>query len=115
MSTRASDILKEITGSALTFGRAIAAIRKCENMSQAEMARLLKVSRQYLCDIENERTFVSSKQAAHFAKILGYSEKQFVKLALQDSIERDGLHFMVTIHEYPHTKNYVKRAAGTTG
>jgi len=107
MTTKANDVLKKITGG-LTFGRAITAIRKCENISQTENARLLKISRQYLWDIENGRTFVSPKQAAHFARILGYSEKQFVKLALQDSINRGGLNFIVNIHEHPYTKNNIK-------
>jgi hypothetical protein len=35
--------------------------------------------------------------AAEFANKLGYSEVQFVRLALQDILERDHLHYIVEL------------------
>jgi len=50
------------------------------------MAKMLAVTRAHICDIEKGRKFVSPARTVRFAKILGYSEKQFVRLALQDQI-----------------------------
>ncbi len=66
-------------------------------MTQVDFATMLGISRQYLCDIEHGRRFVSPKIAEKFAKILGYSPEQFIKLCLQDMINREGLHMTVSI------------------
>ena len=64
----------------------------------AEMvAKKLNISKQHLCDIERGRKPVSPKLAAEYALKLGYSEKQFIRLALQDELDRAGLLFSVEI------------------
>lgn len=72
-------------------------IREGEEMSQKAFSQLLGISSQYLCDIENGRRIVSPKSAAEFAQKLGYSPLQFVKLALQDELNKYGLRFEVDI------------------
>jgi len=52
-----------------------------------------------LSDLENNRKEVSPQKAAQFAKILGLSEKQFVRLALQDTLVRKGLHYDVELRD----------------
>lgn len=103
MSTKKSDkslaLLESISGKKLTIGNFLSAIREGEELTQVAFADQLKISRQYLCDIERGRRSVSPKMAAMFAKKLGYSEKQFVRLALQDELDRAGLHFNVDIQE----------------
>jgi transcriptional regulator with XRE-family HTH domain len=79
----------------LTLGRAISAIRKCEEFTQVEFANKLGISRAHLCDIEKGRKMVSPALAAKYARALGESESQFVRLALQDELERAGLHYSV--------------------
>lgn len=66
-------------------------------MSQVEFSKLLGISRHNLCDIEHGRRFISPKMASHFANKLGYSEKQFVRLCLQDMLNREGLSLVVDI------------------
>jgi transcriptional regulator with XRE-family HTH domain len=89
--TKASlDFLEGLAGK-LTLGSLLLAIRQGEEMTQIEFAKLLGVSKQYLCDLEHGRRFVSPKAAAEYAKKLGYSSQQFVKLCLQDLVDRDGL------------------------
>src|SRR5271170_6961395 len=83
--------LETLTGSKLTLANLLLSIREGEEMSQVEFAKLLGVSRQYLCDIEHGRRFVSPKAAAAYAKKLRYSQQQFVRLCLQDLVDRDGL------------------------
>lgn len=90
-------LLEKISGERLTFGSFILAIRQGEELSQVEFARKLGVSRQILCDIERGRRIISPKKAAEYADLLGYSKKQFVRLCLQDMIDRDDLGLIVEI------------------
>lgn len=89
--------LEAIAGERLTFGSLIKSIRLGEEMTQEEFAHLLGISKQYLCDIEKGRRCVSPKLASKYAKVLGYSEDQFIRLCLQDILERDGIHMVVSI------------------
>lgn len=96
MTTDAKKFLEKISGK-LTLGMAIRSIRLCEEVSQTTFAKKLKVSTQYLCDLEHNRKSVSPKKAKKFAEILGYSPEQFVALAIQDSLDNDGIHMIVEI------------------
>ena len=96
MTINAKQYLEKVCGK-LTLGNAIRAIRLCEEESQTAFAKRLKVSTQYLCDLEHNRKVVSPKKAHKFAKILGYSPEQFIALAIQDSLEHDGIHMMVEV------------------
>ncbi|MBI2337121.1 MAG: helix-turn-helix transcriptional regulator [Deltaproteobacteria bacterium] len=96
--SQARDFLEKLTGGALTFGRRLTAIRLGEEESQIVFAKRLKISPQHLCNIEKGLKIVSPERAAKFAKILGYSEKQFVRLALQDQLNKQGLdHLAVNV------------------
>src|SRR5579862_8403103 len=89
--------IEKITGTKLTFGKLIWAIRQADEISQVNFAERLDITKQHLCDIEHGRKFVSPKLAAKYAKILGYSKDQFIRLALQDLVDRDGLNVQVEI------------------
>ena len=80
-----------------TFGGSLEAIRQGDELSQADFAARLGISKQHLCDIEKGRRGVSVERAAAWAKILGYSEALFVKLAVQDQLARAGLHYNVDL------------------
>lgn len=101
MTTNRSEarrMLERLAGGPLTLGMALAATREGEDLTQAEFARRLGITRSHLCDIEKGRKPVSPARAAAFARILGYSVEQYVRLALQDQLKREGLHFDVTLH-----------------
>jgi transcriptional regulator with XRE-family HTH domain len=89
--------LESLSGKRLTLGSLLGAIRQGEELSQAEFALKLGVSKQYLCDLERGRRFASPKAAATYAKNLGYSPQQFVRLCLQDLVNRDGINFEVEV------------------
>jgi len=89
--------LLEELGGAYTFGTMLAAIREGEEMSQAEMAGKLGISRSHLCDIEKGRKAVSPARAAEFARILGHSKRQFVRVALQELVDEAGLKMQVVL------------------
>ena len=96
-SKQALTYLESLIGKKPTFGDHLLAIRQAEEITQAAFAQQLGISRHYLCDIEHNRRYVSPKAAAEFAKKLGYSSNQFVRLCLQDMLTRDGLDLLVDI------------------
>lgn len=89
--------LESIAGEPLTLGGLLKSIRLGEEMTQEKFSSLIGISKQYLCDIEKGRRIVSPKLAAKYARKLGYSEDQFIRLCLQDMLERDGFHMIVSI------------------
>lgn len=89
--------LDRLIGQPMTLGGLLAAIRETEQLTQAGLAQRLRVSKSHLCDIEKGRKTVSPERAARFARELGFSEEQFVRLALQQLVEIAGLHFRVAL------------------
>lgn len=89
--------LENLAGERVTLGSLIRSIRLGEEMSQKEFAEILGISKQYLCDIEKGRRIISPKLAARYAEKLEYSTKHFIRLCLQDILERDGFHMLVHI------------------
>ncbi len=92
------DFLEALAGK-LTLGSLLASVRKGEEMTQAEFAKLLGVSKQYVCDLEHGRRFASPRAAAEYAKKLGYSSQQFVRLCLQDLVNREGLDLIIGLQD----------------
>jgi len=89
--------LERAAGRPLTLGGLIKSIRLGEEMSQTAFARKLGVSPSHLCDIEKGRKVVSPERAARFARVLGRSPKQFVRLSLQELVDEAGLKMRVNI------------------
>ncbi len=89
--------LEEVAGRPLTLGGLLESTRLSEEISQAAFAKKLGISASHLCDIEKGRKVVSPERAARFAKILGRSQQQFVRLALQELIDEAGLKMKVDI------------------
>jgi plasmid maintenance system antidote protein VapI len=81
----------------MTLGDMLCSIRMCDELSQAEFARMLGVSRSHICDVEKGRKVVSPERAAAWAKILGYPDTGFVKLALQERLDRAGVKMSVKV------------------
>lgn len=50
-----------------------------------------------LCDIEKGRKGVSPQKAAEIARLIGYSEKVLVELALKELLEEAGLAWEVSL------------------
>lgn len=96
MTINAKQYLEKVCGK-LTLGSAIRSIRLCEEETQTAFAKKLKVSTQYLCDLEHNRKIVSAKKAKKFAELLGYAPEQFIALAIQDSLDHDGIRMHVEI------------------
>jgi DNA-binding XRE family transcriptional regulator len=82
---------------ALTFGRLLRSHRIGEELSQVQMAKLLKISKQSLNDLENCRTIPSISRAAEIAKKIGLMEATLVELAIQDQFHRENLNLVVKV------------------
>lgn len=93
----ARKFLEELAGRSLSLGGLLESIRLGEEMSLVAFAKKLKISSSHLCDIEKGRKTVSATRAVQFAKALGRSETQFVRLALQDELDRSGINLKVQI------------------
>ena len=89
--------LESISEGQLTLGQFITSIREGEEMSLAAFAAWLGISRSHLNDIEKGTKPVSPQKAAEYAQTLGYSEHQFVRLALQDLLNRYNLPYHVEV------------------
>lgn len=103
--------IEKITGTKLTLGKLIWAIRQADEISQVDFAEKLKITKQHLCDIEHDRKSISPKLAAKYAEILGYSKEQFIRLALQDLVDREGLNVLVEITTKKPRKDDTSRIA----
>jgi len=100
MATRKSNSMKaleSIAGVSLTLGEFLKSIRLGERESQTAFAEKLGVTRSHLCDIEKGRKTVGAARAAKWATLLGYSEAQFVRLALQGLVREAGLSLKVSV------------------
>ena len=93
--------LDKINGSNESLGKTIRAIRLCDEETLKDFAELLDVKVTYLSDLEHDRKIVSPKTAYEYAEKLGYSTKEFVRLALQDEANKfmaeKGLHASVML------------------
>ena len=89
--------LENLVGGKLTFGRLLYSIRMGEEISQVDFAKNLGISKSQLCDIEKDRRAVSPLRAVNWAKKLGYSPEQFLELALQTSLNKEGIPYTVKL------------------
>jgi len=95
-SVDALELLESLYGP-VTLGGMISSLRMCDEISQSEFARRLGVSRSHLCDVEKGRKLVSPERAAAWAKILGFPSTVFVKLVLQEQLDRAGVKMSVQV------------------
>jgi antitoxin HigA-1 len=89
--------IENLTGGPLSLGELLEAIRLADDISQVDFAKKLNISKSHLCDIEKGRKTVSLERASKLARMLGYSEEQFVRLALQEQIQKAGLDYIISL------------------
>lgn len=81
----------------MTFGGLVRSMRECDEVSQAELAKRLSVSRQFLNAIENGRKQVSVTHAKRIAEALGYSPSPFVHILIQEELRKAGLNYKLRL------------------
>jgi transcriptional regulator with XRE-family HTH domain len=90
-SQNAKVLLERLNGGPLTFGQLIESIRKCDEISQAELAKQMGISKQNLCDLEKGRKTASVERAIKFAQALNYPVPMFVGTLLEEQVRKAGL------------------------
>jgi DNA-binding XRE family transcriptional regulator len=71
--------------------------RASKDLSQAQMAKMLGLSRSTLCDIEKGRHLVSPGLAAKIARKCGFAATLAVRAALQDQLNKAKLKMRVEL------------------
>lgn len=94
----AMPFLEKLVGD-VSFGDYIHALRLGRELTQVEMATLLEISKQELCDIEKNRKIVSIERAILFAKKLKHSEKYFIRCVIDDHLKRAGVKLKFTLSD----------------
>jgi transcriptional regulator with XRE-family HTH domain len=89
--------MENLTGGPLTLANVVRSTRQGEGQTLEKFARKLRVTAQYLSDVEHGRRSISPAVAARWAKRLGYVEAVWVELALQNAIDTAGLKLRVRV------------------
>ncbi len=82
---------------AMTFGAFLTGARTAMDLSQAQLARKLNVSRSMICDVEKGRVLVSPALAVKIARLAGFPEKFAVKYCLQDQLRKAKIKMNVNV------------------
>ncbi len=80
-----------------TFGEFLKVARESLELSQAAMAKKLKIARGTLCDIEKGRQLVTPVLAKKIAKAAGLSIELAVQACLQDQLRKAGMKHSVQL------------------
>lgn len=81
----------------MTLGLFIRSFRDAEELSQAQYAKKLGLSRANLCDLEKGRKIASPQRAFQIAKKMGVSPEILIKLALQDVLREAKLKYKIEL------------------
>jgi transcriptional regulator with XRE-family HTH domain len=81
----------------MTFGRLIRSLRMSDEISQVELAKKIKVSKQFLSDVELNRKEVGISFAKKIAAALGYSIEPLLELLIRDQLKKQKLNYMVEL------------------
>lgn len=91
-----SKILKELKIHP-SFGETIRSLRECDEVTQAELARQIGVSRQFLSDVERDRKVVGVEFAKKLSDALGYPIETFLKPLINSQLEKAGIKCYVEV------------------
>ncbi len=85
----AREALKDVLQS--SFGKFVRDIRECDEISQTELAKRMRVSRQFVHAIENDKATISLGMAIKISRALGYPYESFVEVFLNDMLKKSGI------------------------
>ncbi|MDX1902074.1 MAG: helix-turn-helix transcriptional regulator [Gammaproteobacteria bacterium] len=85
----AREALKDVLNH--SFGAFVRDIRECDEISQTELAKRMRVSRQFIHAVEKNQANVSLEMAVKIARALGYPYEAFVEVFLNDMLRKSGI------------------------
>ena len=88
-NTSAREALKEVFNQ--SFGQFVREIRETDEISQTTLAKRMRVSRQFINSVEQNKAPVSLKMAISIAKALGCPKEAFVEIYLNDLLKKAGI------------------------
>lgn len=88
-SSSARDVLKDVLHS--SFGEFVRDIRECDEITQTELAKRMRVSRQFINAVEKDKANISLEMAIKIARALGYPYDAFVEIFLNDLLRKSGI------------------------
>ncbi len=80
-----------------SVGKLIRSLRECDEISQVELADRLKVSRQFLSDVEHDRKIVGVDFAKKLSKAMGYPVEAFLQPIINSQLKRAGIKCYVEV------------------
>lgn len=80
-----------------TFGELVRSMRLTDEVSQAELARRLRVSRQFLNAVELGKSNVGLDFAKRVADALGYSPEPFAEILIREQLKEAGIRCDVSL------------------
>ena len=86
---------------ATTFGGLVRAMRETDEITQAELARRLGVSRQFLNAVELGRSQTGLDFAKRIADALGYSPEPFAEIIIREEMKKAGLDCEISLKPKP--------------
>ncbi len=89
--------LEKILDEEFSFAMALKAYRTREDLTQEQLATKLDVKKSYISNIENQRDYVTLEQAIRFAKVFKEPAGLWMTFALQDMVDRTGVHAKVKL------------------
>lgn len=89
------------TVSDTTFGDLVRSMRETDEVSQAELARRLGVSRQFLNVVELGRSQVGLDFAKRIADALGYSPEPFAEVLIREQLKKAGIDCEISLSPSP--------------
>lgn len=78
-----------------SFGDFVKDIRECDELSQTDLAKRMRVSRQFINAIEKNKANIRLEMAIKIARALGYPHEAFVEIFLNDMLRKSGINKIV--------------------
>ena len=85
----AREALKDVLNQ--SFGQFMKGIRECDEISQAALAKRMRVSRQFIHAVENNQANISLTMVLKIARALRYPHEAFVEIYLNDMLRKSGI------------------------
>ena len=82
---------------AMTFGGLVRSLRMSDELSQVVLAKKLRVSKQFLSDVEHNRKDVGISFAKKIAEVLDYSIEPLIELLIRDQLRSQHLNYTVEL------------------
>lgn len=94
-----------------TIGMLIRTYRTTNDLTQAQLAKKLKVTVSYVSDLENDRKEISLKQAKEIALKLGDPVRLYLRIWMEQKAREAGIDFEEIIEARINTKSSRKKVS----